>query len=129
MPAINSCRSVSAVELIWGITRSARRPSSTILQRRSRGGIAASDPVFAFEPVQQGHYTRLFHAESRGDLSLGERVSRERQMHQRAPFRLTQSHRLKPLVQFLSPCTGRAMEQQAESFSGFATGHNSSRQN
>src|SRR2546423_544066 len=76
--------------------------------------VFARDPTLAFQPMQKRDQCRFFYAQMRGDLGLGHRPRRNRQMHQRAPFRLTQTHRFEPLVQFQPPRPGGPVEERAE---------------
>src|SRR3984893_538416 len=63
-------------------------------------GVFARHPTVIFKPMQQRHKSRLFDSQAGRNLRLGQRAWSNRQMQQRPPLRLAQSHRFEPLVQF-----------------------------
>src|SRR5438128_2462805 len=80
------------------------------------GGIGALDPTSTLQAVQQGHECRLFNSESLRNLCLSQGFRRNRQVEQGPPLRLTQPHRLEPLIELQSPGARRAVEQWTEGF-------------
>jgi hypothetical protein len=74
--------------------------------------VFARDPAITLEPVQQRHQRRLYNPEMGRDLGLGHRTRRDGQMHKRSPFRLTQTHRLQPLIQFQPPGPGCPVQER-----------------
>jgi hypothetical protein len=75
---------------------------------------SARDPSITFKPMQQGHERWFFDAEMGSDLCLRQRTRRDRQVHERTPFRLTQAHWLEPLVQFQPPGPRSPVEEWTE---------------
>ena len=128
-PANSSCRSVSAVALIWAITRCARRPSSTILQRRSCDEL--------LRVIQSSRSSRCNNVTTLGSstpsrAAISAWVSASPAIDKCISvrhFAWLSPIGLSRCVQFLPPCTRRAVEQLAQIFSGVATGHNYSRSN
>src|ERR1041384_3140079 len=91
-----------------GARREMHRFATAIVRR-----ILACDPTLALQPMQKRDQCWFFYAKMRRDLGLSQRPGRYRQMHQGAPFRLTQSHWLEALVQFQPPRPGGAVQKRS----------------
>ena len=83
--------------------------ATTILRR-----IFSRYPTIAFQPMQQCYKRWFFNPEMGGNFGLGQRPGRDRQMQQRPPFGLAQTHRLESLVQFQPPSAGGAVQERTE---------------
>src|SRR5215468_10357342 len=73
--------------------------------------ILARDPAIVLKSMQQCNQCRLFNPEMGSDFGLGQRTGRHRQSKQCPPFRLTQTHRPEPVVQFEPPGAGYAVQK------------------
>ena len=83
--------------------------TTTILRR-----IFSRYPTIAFQPMQQCYKRWFFNTQMRGNFGLSQRSRRNRQMHKRPPFGLTQTHRFEALVQFQPPSAGGAVQERTE---------------
>ena len=94
-----------------GAGRKMNRLATTIVRR-----VFARDPAIAFESIQQCNQCRLFNTEKRRDLGLRKRIVRDRQVQQRSPFRLAQSHRFETGVELQAPGPRRTMQKRSKCF-------------
>jgi len=78
------------------------------------GRILARDPALVFQPMQQRNKRRLFNSKMGSDLSLGQGARRDGQVHQGAPFRLTQTHRFEAFIQLQAPSPGGSVQERTE---------------
>ena len=74
--------------------------------------VFSSDPTVVFQPMKQRDQCWFFNSKMRSDFGLGQRPWRHRQTKKSAPFGLTQTHRLEPLVQFQPPGARHAVQKR-----------------
>jgi hypothetical protein len=89
-----------------GAGRKMNRLATTIVRR-----VFARDPAIAFESIQQCNQGRLFNTEKRRDLGLRKRLVRDRQVQQRSPFGLAQTHWFETGVELQTPSPRGPMEK------------------
>lgn len=83
----------------------------------------ARDPAPFFQAMKQRDQRGFFDPEPRGDFRLGQGIGGQRQVQQRAPFRLSKTHRLESRIELQTPGPSRPVEKRAKCL-GIKVRHN-----